>query len=337
MDEGNDLQSAARGRLVSWLALCFLVLAAALMLWAAGFAGPARAASCTDTWTGAAGDNDWSHAANWSKGAVPGPGDRACLGAGTSVFMHGGNYEVASISDQGSLELGYVPTLTIDGPDVSQFQTLAVGGYVRGAGELHVTGTMSLGGWGAGMYGSGKVVLEPGSTGGVWLPDDTNATWSQRTLVNQGTLTVYGGGFQVGDGAVIQNLGVFAVRGEAATVYARGAASLVNTGTLEKDAGTGTSTVSLPVDNEGTISALTGALRISGDAASGLQHPGSWSAASGASLVIGSPNAMSIGNGAQLSGSIQISGNVSAGDLQGSGAKVRVTGRGYPNYLKVGG
>lgn len=46
---------------------------------ATGSPSAAQAGACTDSWTGAAGDGQWTTAGNWSTGDVPGAADTACI------------------------------------------------------------------------------------------------------------------------------------------------------------------------------------------------------------------------------------------------------------------
>lgn len=52
---------------------------------ASGAEGPGSLGGCTDTWTGAAGDRDYTNPSNWSGQRAPGDGDFACIRPGSVV------------------------------------------------------------------------------------------------------------------------------------------------------------------------------------------------------------------------------------------------------------
>jgi len=69
------------GRLTAVCLACSVVGLAALP--AATSADP----SCTDTWTGDAGDGLWQTAGNWSTESAPSSSDVACIGSGVTVHI----------------------------------------------------------------------------------------------------------------------------------------------------------------------------------------------------------------------------------------------------------
>src|ERR1700691_1753410 len=134
------------------------------------------------------------------------------------------------------------------------------------------------------MSGSGSTVLDPGVSGAIEAPAGAPAVVEGRSLINEGTLAFPSGTILLSDGALLKNTGTLEASSETSTYAAQigipsgseGAApSFVNTGTLEKTAGTGTTTVGVVFDNEGTVKADTG--RFSFDAGEVQKAPqGNW-------------------------------------------------------------
>ncbi len=59
------------------------------------------AAACTVTWTGNAGDGQWTTAANWSSGSLPGANDNVCIPSGKTVTLVGSS-SISSITSDGT-------------------------------------------------------------------------------------------------------------------------------------------------------------------------------------------------------------------------------------------
>jgi hypothetical protein len=58
--------------------------------------GPGSLGGCTDTWTGAGGDHDYTNARDWSGGRAPGRGDFGCIRPGSLVEVHRAPLEQAA-------------------------------------------------------------------------------------------------------------------------------------------------------------------------------------------------------------------------------------------------
>ncbi len=174
--------------------------------------------------------------------------------AGASVVgdsFHGSGATVTLSSGTLSIESGKTGTV---GGLTQTYGTLS------GGGTLDVSGSMS---WTGGtMSGAGSTVVQSGAsgsmTGGGYLKG--------RELVNEGTTTLGSGMVNMSEGAQIRNSGVFATDPASSWdgfrfVPGTGAEpSILNTGTLEKSAGSGETEVEVNFENEGTISQRTGPL-----------------------------------------------------------------------------
>ena len=105
------------------------------------------------------------------------------------------------------------------------------------------------------------------------------------TLINQGTIFQTGaGGLEVSEGAVIDNAsgGIFDLAGNVGIVPGFNGASLTNSGTVEKTAGTGTASIAIAFDNQGgTVAADSGTLSLAGG---GSSTGGTYDPASGATI-----------------------------------------------------
>ena len=160
-------------------------------------------------------------------------------------------------------------TMEITGPVASTLQNLTLKGTesttLSGSGEVDVTGSFVVSD--GQMKGSGLTVIKPGASGSVESGPDLSMT--KRTLVNEGSLTVkYSEGGVVGkEGATIINRGIFTLngQGEAKGLFAESPTPtpvLVNTGTVQKTEGTGTTRIGWSFENLGTIHANTGKFEI---------------------------------------------------------------------------
>ena len=284
--------------------------------------------TCTDSWTGDAGNGLWQTAGNWSTGSVPGAEDQACIGSGETVQLTSGSYRVGSVEDEsaleivgGSLELGDASTMShLWGLELQD-------GTLSGAGSLEV---LSWFYWGdiSSMTGSGRTVLGPGASGSAYFGAYGTNTLSERTLVNEGTLEWDPGALDGENGAIVENKGTFNDVADGTIFAASGSSSPVfkNAGTFNKTSGTGTATVGFAFENSGTVEAQTGQLAFSGGSVSGKSATGAWIARPEAPIMFQS-GSYSFGAGVSLSGYIDITdASVSAGDLQGSGATLKLTG-----------
>ncbi len=132
-------------------------------------------------------------------------------------------------------------------------------------GSLHVTGSLATDGsfnWtggtldGGGLFQvKGGLVIAPGS-GGVFISGTTleNALGSEAVISGASATHISGGG-------TYRNAGITRLQGtNNFSDDGGGSNSIVNSGTLIRDGGTGNYTVTLPVHNTGTIRSSSGAL-----------------------------------------------------------------------------
>jgi RHS repeat-associated protein len=246
-------------------------------------------------------------------------------GATVSAGRVEGAAATLAIESEGCCEPGKVE---LTGPGVSTVQnlTMAVTTLValKGTGEVDVSGSLSAS---AGkMEGTGTTVIKPGATATI---SGSGLQLTKRTLINEGSATIQYPEGSVGgvEGATIVNHSILTINGQGEGVlYAEGATNpkpkLVNTGIVQKTEGTGTGWLGWEVDNEGTVTAKTGQLKLDGGGTSGKETPASWSASAGAAILFGQ-GTYSLGSSVPLSGAIKVvAATVAAGKIEASGASL---------------
>jgi hypothetical protein len=177
---------------------------------------PARASAeslCTDSWAGP-GEGEWSTAADWSGGHVPGSTDVACVGTGKVVTITGGTNHAGVIQGLGSVSMAGGSLEVANSLEPSSIAKLSVEGAVlTGPAAVDVTGTFTGGGGGA-LTGSGSLTIESGATGSITATSGSSLELDTRTLANDGTLTVAKGSGLRGSGhADLINGGTLIVNG----------------------------------------------------------------------------------------------------------------------------
>jgi hypothetical protein len=249
--------------------------------------------TCTTTWVGGGGNDSWQTAANWSTGSTPGAGDRACLPAGSNVYVSGGGVDVASVDSGGSLAISGGSVSLSDEEATSQVQSLDIsdgslsvagtldvsqlalsGGAVDGAGTVSVSDAFD---WTRGsMTGSGVTELAAGGSGSIHPSTGSLVSMNARTLSNAGDLTLASGRLEVGQGGAVENSGTLTVHAQDVSglpswqqpglydAFAGARARLLNTGELLKTTGSGRTQVTLQVDNDGTVDAQSGEMLFGG-------------------------------------------------------------------------
>ncbi len=235
-------------------------------------------------WDNPAGGN-WDNAANWSPAQVPGPGDDAFIALdGTYTVTLDIDAEVASLTVGGSSGTQtfsiIVRTLTLDGPAAfgAHGALSFSGGAIAGPGDLTTNGALS---WSAGtMFGPGATHANAGM---VLTGNGSKILNSGRTLMTAGTVSWAGtGSFQLNSGSMVTNSGTWDVQSNAAMTGSL-AGFFTNLGIYRKTAGTGTSSILVFMDNQGSIEVQAGTLSLN----QGSTHSGSLTAAAGANLRFG--------------------------------------------------
>ena len=150
--------------------------------------------------------------------------------------------------------------LSIESSSSAKVGTLAMGNSttVSGSGRLEVSG--SFDDEGGKMTGTGSTVVLAGASGSV----EGYLELHGRPFVNEGTITSASSIFLF-EHAQFKNAGTFKANSEGSyPQFALSASegSVLNTGTLEKTAGSGTTSIGTPIENEGTIAGHSGTLAL---------------------------------------------------------------------------
>lgn len=262
-----------------WSAVVFASLAAVvvLVLPSAASAEPL----CTDTWTGGLTGN-WATGANWSTASPPTSSDVACIGAGVTVEVSGGVAHAAVLEDKGTLDqTGGAFELTSSLEPSTATSYAMTSGTLTGPATLNVTGTLT---WGGGtMSGTGTTALKSGASGTV------EGTLSERSLVNEGTMTLGSPQLYLQKGAHLTNSATFIANNELAEGLGSETSTVsftnTNTGKVRKTSGAGRTTLEVPFANEGIVEATTGTIRFRAGGTG--TSTATWSASPGARIVFG--------------------------------------------------
>jgi RHS repeat-associated protein len=237
------------------------VLAALLM--AALAPATAGAAECTNTWTGPA-EGTWQTGANWSAGHAPTSTEVACIGSGKTVNVTAGTNQAAVVQGEGTLTVkeSTLEVLSISEPSAIKNLTVKYNAILTGPATISVSSTFA---WTheSTMSGTGTTVVGSGASGSI----TTGGGWArlkERRLVSEGSFAVNEGILAMTEGAVFENKGTLTVNHEAGVwdILDNGGTirpTLVNSGILQKTAGTGETKFDVNFENPGgEINAQTG-------------------------------------------------------------------------------
>lgn len=207
-------------------------------------------------------------------------------GSGGTIRFGTGSFTLTGGTWLGSVNVGYGSNVTVSGvsaggaqvslPEVGrlavQSGTMSVenlsleGGRLEGAGSISISNLFS---WTRGetVYGPGAIVLQPTASGTIKVG---SVYVRGRSLVNEGTLTFEEGRLELSEGADVKNSGTFNANSQSyesekqLSFYPKEgeAPKIVNTGTFQKTAGTGRTTVEPTFENYGILKTGTGSLVI---------------------------------------------------------------------------
>ena len=229
----------------------------------------------------------------------------------------------------GSLEL----TSTSTPSTVANFDVFEAS--LSGAAEVDVTNSFS-GGEAGRLEGPGSVVIEQGATGIVNRTNGSQLFLEGGTLVNDGSLTVgLKGGIIGTTGAKLLNHGTLTINGEGQAHGLLGGAQLINGGTVQKTEGSGTSFVTFPIENEGTITSTSNRLALAGGGTPDSHTPGRWTTSGTEATVQFYSGIFSLGPHPTFAGSIVVDtgATVNAEEIESDGGYIELDS----GTLEVGG
>ena len=248
--------------------------------------------------------------------SIVGTGSGTVSFTGATVTVNG-TYSVAGTT--------YVSSGEVDFDSTAATALLTeVGGTLGGTGTLTVWGQTT---WTNGtMSGTGATVADGGLAIGGTAAANYFEYLSGRELDNYGAATFnayapYGNGFYVSGGAVLDNeAGATLAFGSDTSIYANSGTpsdgTFVNQGTLSKTGGTGTSAITLPITDTGTVQASSGTLSLQGGGT--VSGAVTLSASAGATLDFG------VGTFTATAGSSIV--GTGSGTVSFTGATVTVNG-----------
>jgi hypothetical protein len=169
----------------------YVLFVAAMILLSLASATSALAQQCTDSWTGAGGDSNWSNGANWSTGNEPGNTDAVCIQtSGASVLLDVGD-TIADLAVGGGDSLT-IPNVTNASPNLS-----INGSTITNAGQIILAAPVSFGTTSLNLSSSGTVILSGHGT--ITLNANSfggDSIGGSAKLLNKSTIEG-GGGFDM--------------------------------------------------------------------------------------------------------------------------------------------
>lgn len=309
--------------------------------------------SGTNSWTGTAGNNQWTTSSNWSLNRVPIASDSVCIAStfsGSTIVISSlaaPNQTISQLTSGAPISFSDGP-LTISGPtnliadlNISSgllsfggsgsVSTLELsGGTLSGAGGITASGLVT---WSGGQMCTdyslqNQTCSQPSkrsaTTANAGLTISGSVTLDGRALNNAQTATLTGAyTLTLLDGATIHNLtGAIWNLAADANINTSGSGTVPvfdNEGTFDKTGGTGTSTIQPIFNNTGTTEVNAATVDFTGGGTCGTACPGSWTVASGATLQFGQGEY-------QLSGQVGGAGAAGAGTVSFSNGAVTLTG-----------
>jgi hypothetical protein len=276
--------------------------------------------------------------------AVSGAGNVLFAGGATDVV---GNYDVTGATEVQGGTANFTGVLTSVGPLVQVTQggtanfsqgfstkTLDVdGGTLTGSGSVTVTGALL---WinGGTLSGTGSTTVAAGATMSISGTSGSENLDSRTLTLSLGATASWSGtnDLAFGDGAVFNNQGKFTIQNDQSISTFGSTPALNNSGSLTKAAGTNQTSINVPVNNSGSVSANSGTLALLGG---GNSSSGTFSVFAGASLSFAGIGVLGSISGA---GTVNFSGGAS--DVAGTyniGGPTTIGSNAAVNFLKTAG
>jgi hypothetical protein len=178
-------------------------------------------------------------------------------GGNTSITGGAVNFNAAATTGGATSVAGGTANFNAASSTQNYTQTF---GTLGGTDNLTVNGTFA---WSGGtMSGSGQTALASTATGAISYTGFT-ILLDQRSLANEGTMTQESSStLYVSNGGTVDNSGTWDFAGDSNGVYNGDgfAGGFTNSGQLLKSAGSGVSSINIPVTNSGTVEVQAGTL-----------------------------------------------------------------------------
>ena len=270
-------------------------------------AAPARAVTACDPsvatirWDGGAGTASWTTATNWDLDRVPESTDHVCIEAGTpggTSVTYSGTTTVLSLDARKPITLSS-GTLTVG--STTQPSAFA-GGITMSGGTITGGSAKSIGAastWTGGTLSGAELTVDPAVTLTI---SGTSIKTISAPLRNQGTVLVQGtGSVNINSTGSIVNEAALELFGDA-TVSGTSGGRITNQvgGTITKTGGVSTS-LNTPVENDGTVSATQGDLRLDEGSPTSTLSTGTYHSGTAARVVFGD-GTTDVGAGATIAG-----------------------------------
>jgi len=164
------------------------VFAVALVAVSFSLTAPAVAQSCTDSWTGGGGNDNWSNGANWSDGQEPGNSDNVCIQTSGAAVLLDVNDTIVNLA-LGSSDSLTLPTVTNASPSLA-----LSGSSLANSGQIIMAAPVSFGSTDIYFTSSGTVTLSgPGTISMQANSYGSDAVGGAGILLNQSTIQGGGG------------------------------------------------------------------------------------------------------------------------------------------------
>ena len=245
----------------------------------------AFAQQCTDSWTGAGGDNNWSNGANWSNGTEPGSSDAVCIQkSGAAVLLDVGD-TIADLAT-GSGDSLTIPNVTNASPNLS-----INGSSITNAGQIILSAPVSFGTTSLNLSSTGTVILS--GRGTITLNANSfggDSIGGSAKLVNKSTIQG-GGGFDM----TFNNAGVGVINANESGVQLvvgrnQNQGASTNTGLMEATDGGQLAMGSLTLNNVGGTIKASGKnsyVQLEGEGQGGETFTGgTWTTANGGVIQV---------------------------------------------------
>ena len=252
--------------------------------------------TCTGSicWDGGGGDFFWANALNWSTDALPGVADDVVVDfGGVTVDLDdvGVTHTVSSLFSNDNLTLSD-GTLSISNVATINGDLTLAGGNLDGAADVTITGLTSWPNAASTIAGSGTLF----ATGGLDINfgAGTNRTFSRDIeLDGTSTWTASGGSSLFTGAQQVTNLGTLEVGNTGGTItISTTFFDNTATGTIDKNAGAGTLTMSGFYGNSGDFIVGSGGVRLN----NANTHTGDFIVGAGAALLVDGATTLSGGS-----------------------------------------